>query len=210
MRPLLAGGPGCLAVVTSRSSLAGLAATDDARLVRLGVLDEDEAMRMLEARLGRERVATEPTAVADLIRLCAGLPLALAVMAARAAESPDLPLAALAVALAGEPGRLHALYSSDEATSLRAVFSWSYRQLGEAAAQMFALLGLHCGPDISVPAAASLAGLPATGPGLRWPSWPARTWCTSTSLAGTSSTTCSARMRPSTRPQCSPRRRPGP
>jgi len=162
VRPLLAGGPGCLAVVTSRSSLAGLAATDDARLVRLGVLGEDEAMRMLEARLGRERVAGEPDAVADLIRLCAGLPLALAVLAARAAESPDLPLTALAVALASEPGRLDALHSSDEATSLRAVFSWSYRQLGDAAKQMFALLGLHGGPDISLPAATSLAGVPAT------------------------------------------------
>ena len=161
VRPLLAGGPGCLSVVTSRSSLAGLAATDDARLVRLGVLDEEEAMRMIEARLGRERVASEPAAVADLIRLCAGLPLALAVMAARAAESPDLPLAALAAALASEPGRLDALHSSDEATSLRAVFSWSYRQLGGAAARMFALLGLHSGPDITVPAAASLAGVPA-------------------------------------------------
>jgi DNA-binding SARP family transcriptional activator len=161
VRPLLAGGPGCLAVVTSRSSLAGLAATDGARLVRLGVLDEEEALRVLEARLGRERIANESVAVADLIRLCAGLPLALAVMAARAAESPELPLAALATALANEPSSLDALDSSDEATSVRAVFSWSYRQLSEAAAQMFALLGLHCGPDISVPAAASLAGIPA-------------------------------------------------
>ena len=161
VRPLLAGGPGCLVVVTSRSSLAGLAATDGARLVRLGVLDEQEAMRLLAARLGPERAAGEPAAVADLIRLCAGLPLALAVMAARAAESPDLPLAAQAAALASEPGRLDVLDGSDEATSVRAVFSWSCRQLSDPAAQMFALLGVHFGPDISLPAAASLAGIPA-------------------------------------------------
>jgi DNA-binding SARP family transcriptional activator/tetratricopeptide (TPR) repeat protein len=161
VRPLLAGGPGCLVVVTSRSSLAGLAATDGARLVRLGVLDEQEAMRLLAARLGPERAASEPAAVADLIRLCAGLPLALAVMAARAAESPDLPLAAQAAALASEPSRLDALDSSDEATSVRAVFSWSARQLSGPAARMFALLGVHFGPDISLPAAASLAGITA-------------------------------------------------
>jgi tetratricopeptide (TPR) repeat protein len=161
VRPLLAGGPGCLVVITSRSSLAGLAATDGARLVRLGVLGQAEAVRMLEARLGRERVAREPTAVGSLIRLCAGLPLALAVMAARAAEFPDLPLSALAAALASEPARLDALDTHDEATSLRAVFSWSYRQLSNVAAQMFALLGVHGGPDISVHAAASLAGMPA-------------------------------------------------
>ncbi len=161
VRPLLAGGPGCLAVVTSRASLTGLAATSGARLLRLGPLDEQDAMRVLEARLGRERVATEPAAAAGLIRLCAGLPLALAVLAARAAEAPELPLAALAAALTSESGRLDALDSSDEATSVRAVFSWSYRQLSEAAAGMFGLLGLHCGPDVSVPAAASLAGVPA-------------------------------------------------
>ena len=161
VRPLLAGGSGCLVVVTSRSSLAGLAATDGARLVRLGVLDEQEAMRLLAARLGPERTASEPAAVADLIRLCSGLPLALAVMAARAAESPDLPLAVQAAALASEPSRLDALDSSDEATSVRAVFSWSARQLNDPAARMFALLGVHFGPDISLPAAASLAGIPA-------------------------------------------------
>ena len=161
VRPLLAGGPGCLIIVTSRSSLASLAAADGARLLKLGTLDEREAERLLEARLGPEPVAAEPAAVAELVRLCAGLPLALAITAARAAESPELPLAVLAGELAGEPGRLDALDSSDVATSVRAVFSWSLRQLSEPASKMFALVGVHCGADISVSAAASLAGLPA-------------------------------------------------
>jgi len=43
---------------------------------------------------------------------------------------------------------------------VRAAFSWSYQQLAAPAARMFRLLGLHPGPDISVPAAASLAGVP--------------------------------------------------
>src|SRR5262249_58989768 len=47
------------------------------------------------------------------------------------------------------------------ATSLRELLSWSHRQLSEPAAAMFALLGVHCGPDITVPAAASLGGVPA-------------------------------------------------
>jgi tetratricopeptide (TPR) repeat protein len=45
------------------------------------------------------------------------------------------------------------------------VFSWSYRQLSPRGARMFRLLGLHPGPDISVPAAASLAA--ADEPGTR-------------------------------------------
>jgi DNA-binding SARP family transcriptional activator len=39
----------------------------------------------------------------------------------------------------------------------------SYRALSPAAARLFRLLGLHPGPEVSVPAAASLAGLPAAG-----------------------------------------------
>jgi tetratricopeptide (TPR) repeat protein len=85
------------------------------------------------------------------------LPLALAVAAARAAARPAFPLADLAAELRDTTGRLDALDAGDPQASVRAVFSWSYRQLGDAAARMFRLLGLHPGPDISVPAAASLA-----------------------------------------------------
>jgi tetratricopeptide (TPR) repeat protein len=179
VRPLLPGSPGCLVVVTSRSALTGLAAAEGARPLRLGPLDDEEALRLLAARLGPERVAAEPGAVAELISRCGGLPLALAVMAARAAADPGLPLAVLAGQLAAAPdagaagrgtagtgpGRLEVLETGDPATSLRELLSWSYRQLSPSAAQMFALLGVHCGPDITVPAAASLAGVPHTEAG---------------------------------------------
>jgi tetratricopeptide (TPR) repeat protein/transcriptional regulator with XRE-family HTH domain len=167
VRPLLPGSPGCLAIVTSRSALAGLAAAEGARPLRLGPLDDDQAARLLAARLGPERVAAAPAAVTELIARCGHLPLALAVMAARAAADPTLPLASLATQLAkaadagdtGEAGRLEVLETGDAATSLRELLSWSYGQLSEPAAAMFALLGVHCGPDITVPAAASLAGV---------------------------------------------------
>ena len=175
VRPLLPGSPGCLVVVTSRSALAGLAAAEGARPLRLGPLGEQEGVRLLAARLGPERVAAEPGAVTDLVARCGHLPLALAVMAARAAADPQLPLGVLAGQLAGAaraeaaaaggrgagagPGRLEVLETGDPATSLGQLLSWSYRQLTPGAAQMFALLGVHCGPDITVPAAASLAGV---------------------------------------------------
>lgn len=160
VRPLLAGGPGCLVVVTSRSALTGLVAADGARPVQLGPLDAGEAWQVLAARLGHERLASEPAAVRRLLRVCGGLPLALAIAAARAAVTPGLTLAELAEQLAGDAERLDALDTGDEATSARTVFSWSFRQLSEPAARLFGLLGVHCGPDISGPAAASLAGLP--------------------------------------------------
>jgi tetratricopeptide (TPR) repeat protein len=43
---------------------------------------------------------------------------------------------------------------------VRSVFSWSYQRLSPLAARLFRLLGLHAGPDIALPAAASLCGLP--------------------------------------------------
>ena len=172
VRPLLPGSPGCLVVVTSRSALAGLAAAEGARPLRLGPLGAEQGVRLLAARLGPERVAAEPGAVTELISRCGHLPLALAVMAARAAADPGLPLGVLAGQLAGAadaeaaaagdgagPGRLEVLETGDPATSLGQLLSWSHRQLSPPAAQMFALLGVHCGPDITVPAAASLAGV---------------------------------------------------
>ena len=173
VRPLLPGSAGCLVVVTSRSALAGLAAAEGARPLRLGPLAEEEGVRLLAARLGPERVAAEPGAVAELAAWCGHLPLALAVMAARAAADPGLPLGVLAGQLAGAeataagagPGRLEVLETGDPATSLRQLLSWSYGQLSPPAARMFALLGVHCGPDITVPAAASLAAVPRAAAG---------------------------------------------
>jgi tetratricopeptide (TPR) repeat protein len=160
VRPLLPASPGCLVLVTSRSQLTGLAAAEGARPMALDLLTGGEAHELLAARLGDERLAAEPAAVQELIGLCARLPLALAIAAARAASQPALPLAALAAKLRDAGGRLDALDVGDTAASVRAVFSWSYQQLDAAAARMFQLLGLHPGPGIGVPAAASLAALP--------------------------------------------------
>jgi DNA-binding SARP family transcriptional activator/tetratricopeptide (TPR) repeat protein len=160
VRPLLAGGPGCLTLVTSRSSMASLAVSEGAQLNGLDHLDAADATRLLTARLDPQRVAAEPEAVAQLVRLCSGLPLALAIAAARAAESPGLPLAALVAGLEEESDRLDVL-DLDDSTSVRAVFSWSLLHVSEQADRMFTFLGMHRGPDISLAAAASLAALPA-------------------------------------------------
>jgi DNA-binding SARP family transcriptional activator len=160
VRPLLPGGPGCLALVTSRSSLSGLVADVSANPVPLGLLAQRDAQALLAARLGEDRTSAEPAAVRQIIRQCARLPLALAITAARAATQPALPLTALADDLADEQDRLDALDTGEQATSVRAVFSWSYRQLSGPAARTFRLLGSHPGPDISVAAVASLTGVP--------------------------------------------------
>jgi DNA-binding SARP family transcriptional activator/tetratricopeptide (TPR) repeat protein len=160
VRPLLPGSPGCLAVATSRSQLTGLVATDGAHPLILDLLSPGEARELLADRLGRDRVAAEPDAVAEIITRCGRLPLALAITAARAATHPHLALSALAADLGSARGGLDALDTGDPVADVRAVFSWSYQRLGADAARLFRLLGRHPGPDLSEPAAASLAGVP--------------------------------------------------
>jgi DNA-binding SARP family transcriptional activator/Tfp pilus assembly protein PilF len=158
VRPLLPGSPGCMVIITSRSQLVSLVAAEGAKPVTLGLLTEAEAAELLTQRLGTRRVANEPSAVGQLIAAAAGLPLALNVIAARAEIGPSLPLDALSAGLHDARSRLDALSTGDPATDVRAVLSWSCAQLSAPANRMFRLLGLHAGPDISLPAAACLSG----------------------------------------------------
>ncbi|UKD56946.1 tetratricopeptide repeat protein [Amycolatopsis sp. FU40] len=158
VRPLLPGSARCLTVVTSRDRLGGLVVSEGARAVPLDLMTAAEARDLLASRLGPERLAAEPHAVHDLIELSAHLPLALSITAARAALAPALSLAELAKQLHDVRDRLRGLDAGDASVDLGAVFSWSYRTLGAAAARMFRLLALHPGPEISLAAAASLAG----------------------------------------------------
>jgi DNA-binding SARP family transcriptional activator/Tfp pilus assembly protein PilF len=160
VRPLLPGSPGCLVVVTSRKQMVGLVAAEGAALVTLDVLSHSEAHEMLARRLGQGRVAAEPEAADEIVEACARLPLALSIAVGRAAAKPKRPLSGLAAELRDASVRLDALGADDTVTDVRAVLSWSYNQLSQNAARMFRLLGLHPGPDISLSAAASLAGIP--------------------------------------------------
>ena len=94
-----------------------------------------------------------------MIAQCARLPLALSIVAARAAARPSFPLASIAAELRESGGRLDAFNAGDASTDIRYVFSWSRRALSPGAARLLWLLGLHAGPDIALPAVASLASL---------------------------------------------------
>jgi tetratricopeptide (TPR) repeat protein len=160
VRPLLPGSSGCLVLVTSRNQLTSMVAAEGARPLTLGVLTELESRELLTQQLGAQRVRHEPEAVGQLIESCANLPLALSIVAARAAAQPCFPLAALTAELQDADGRFDALDAGDATSSVGAVFSWSYQQLSAQAARMFRLLGVHPGPGIAGPAAASLGGIP--------------------------------------------------
>jgi tetratricopeptide (TPR) repeat protein len=159
VEPLLPGGAPCAALVTSRNRLDGLTVRYGARRVQLGLLAATESQELMARHVGADRLASEPDACSELIRRCGHLPLALAIVAARAAFYPDFPLQLLAEELRDQRSPLDALDTGDLTTNIRAVFSWSYRQLPSTTARVFRLLGLHSGPDIGLPAAAALAAM---------------------------------------------------
>ena len=158
VRPLLPGGPGCVVLVTSRDTLAGLVARDGAHRLDLDLLPPPEAVSLLRALIG-ERVDADPEAAAALAGRCARLPLALRVAAEFAAARPEMPLATLAGELGDQQRQLDVLDAGgDPRTAVRAVFSWSYRHLGPDAARAFRLAGLHPGTDFDAHAVAALTG----------------------------------------------------
>ncbi|MDX6292957.1 MAG: hypothetical protein QOH50_2032 [Kribbellaceae bacterium] len=161
VRPLLPGGGSCRVLVTSRSTLPGLLASEGAHPLTLDLMDTDEARLLLVGGLGHARVKAEPAAAAELASLAARLPLALSLVAAHAAAHPTWSLAAVAVDLRRTRQGLDAFTGEDQATDLRAVFSWSYQLLTPTSARVFRLSGLHPGPDLPVAAAAALAGITA-------------------------------------------------
>ena len=159
VRPLLPGAPGCLVVVTSRNQLTGLVAVNGARPLTLDLLTVHEARELLAHRLGVDRITAEPDAVEEVITRCARLPLALSLVAAHLAIRPQADLRTLADRLCDPQHRWHTLTGDDPTSDVQAVFSWSYQAVTADTARLFRLLGLHSGPDITAPAAASLAAL---------------------------------------------------
>ncbi|MFI6025846.1 AfsR/SARP family transcriptional regulator [Amycolatopsis magusensis] len=155
---LLPGGPGCTVLITSRDQLQGLVVEHEVHHVRLEALSDEEAGAVLEARLGTPRAVGEAAAVREIVRMCGGFPLALSIVASQLHTRPSANVAAMAAELR-EAG-LDALDAPDPTASLPAALSWSRKRLTTGQARVFALLGLMAGPDISLPAAARLTGLP--------------------------------------------------
>ncbi|WP_212992206.1 BTAD domain-containing putative transcriptional regulator [Actinoplanes auranticolor] len=149
--PLL---PGCgdnLTVVTSRHRLTGL---DGVRPHPLPVLTEPEAVDLFTRIVG-ERALAEPSAVAEVVRRCGLLPLAVRLAAARLSRRrwrvTDL---------------LHRLGDTAlpelaaESRTVAAAFALSYTHLAPPLQRLFRLLGLYPGERFDAPAAAALADLP--------------------------------------------------
>src|SRR5699024_8042277 len=154
VRPLLAASSGCVVLVTSRLSLSGLALHSGARTIELPHLGEDPARELLGTALGEE---TEQQTLAPLLECCAGLPLALAIVAERARFTSSTTAEDLVDQIAAARRRLDRFDLGEEDGSLRSILSWSYRSLTPQAQLAFRSIGAFPGrgPDIGALAAIS-------------------------------------------------------
>lgn len=156
VRPLLPGGPHCATLVTSRSRLDGLIATDAARPVRLHALGTEDGAALLGALLGPARVAEDPEAARELVALCDGLPLALRAASAQLMARPRWRLARLATALRDERRRLALLSAED--TGVAAALRNSVARLSADDAQLLRALGTGFAREVNTAEAAALSG----------------------------------------------------
>lgn len=155
IEPLLPGGHECLTLVTSRRRLVAL---DGALPSALEVLEPEPAGALFITLAGREVGSNaDRVAVADIVRRCGYLPLAIVLLAGRLAHHPAWSIAELAGEFAAAD-RLAALEAGDRV--VRAAFTLSYRDLTSRQQLLFRRAGLHPGRALEAAAAAALADIP--------------------------------------------------
>ncbi|MFJ6730397.1 tetratricopeptide repeat protein [Streptomyces sp. NPDC091281] len=154
VEPLLPGTDGCLVMVTSRRRLIDL---DGACPVPLDTLSPEQAERLFLRLSGRDTEAAGAGAVAELVRLCGYLPLAVTLLAGRLAHHPAWSLSRFVTDFVEARDRLERLRGGDR--TVAAAFDLSYRDLPADRRRFFRHLGHHPGTDLDVDAAAALGGV---------------------------------------------------
>ncbi|WP_416904398.1 ATP-binding protein [Micromonospora echinospora] len=153
VRPLLPAGRGCLALVTCRRPLTGLAG---ALRQPLDLLTPEAGRLLLAAIVGTDRIAAEPAAADQLVTLCGRLPLALRIAGNRLASRPQWSVGWLVDLLRDQRRRLTVLTAGD--LGIRSAFEVSYRQLDPTAARVFRRASLIPGTDFGPALVAAVAG----------------------------------------------------
>ncbi|MFI9422330.1 ATP-binding protein [Streptomyces achromogenes] len=139
VRPLLSGSPTGITLVTSRNNLTGLR-VDGASLHRLEGLPAESAVRLLAVG-GGARVAREPAAAHEVVRLCGGLPLTVGLASAQLAIRPHHSVSALADRLSRGQGAVDLLRVDGEAV-MRTALDMAYDVLPEASARLYRRMGV--------------------------------------------------------------------
>ncbi|ADD43641.1 AfsR/SARP family transcriptional regulator [Stackebrandtia nassauensis] len=165
VRPLLPGGAGNLAIVTSRDRLASLTALEGAEPIRLDTLSQTESLELLANIVGAGRLDTDPEAAHRIAELCGRLPLALRIAGASLAAQPDLALGEFTDVLGG-PDRLRRLaLDGDKLASVSNVLELSVAALDDTSRELLLKLAQILGDDFCHGLAVHLSELDETGAG---------------------------------------------
>ncbi|MEV0234081.1 tetratricopeptide repeat protein [Nonomuraea sp. NPDC050786] len=144
-RPLLPGAGSSVVLITSRNRLIGLEAVPP---VSLDTLSADDGARLFHRACGDDRGERDPAALAEVVRRCGGLPLAIQVAAARLRHRPGWTVGVLAERL------------REGISAFDTAFGMSLRQLNAAQRRLFRLVGMLPGADFDDHVAAVAANLP--------------------------------------------------
>ncbi|SFW86761.1 AfsR/SARP family transcriptional regulator [Amycolatopsis australiensis] len=156
VRPLLPGSASCAIIVTSRHSLRGLAAREEATVLTLEPLPAAESLQLLRGVVGTRAVNADPAAAARLADRCGHWPLALRIAAAQVCARPNPDIAAYLAELTGS-SRLDTLaVADDDRAAMRAAFDSSYAALRPEDQELFRRLGQLPSPDVGGPQVAAL------------------------------------------------------
>lgn len=151
VRPLLPGTAGSLVLITSRRHLTAL---EDVQAISLDVMPRTEAAQLLVKLAARSDVRVTDPAVAEIVRMCGCLPLAVGMLARQLHHHPAWSVTGLAANLAAAKDRLALMHA--ENLSVAAAFDLSYHELDPVPQRLFRRLGLHPGTNFDAYAAAAL------------------------------------------------------
>ncbi|MER6947267.1 BTAD domain-containing putative transcriptional regulator [Nonomuraea sp. NPDC000554] len=155
VQPFLPGHPGCAVLVTSRSPLALLSG---AGRVTVAALKASDARTLLATGAGAQRMAAEPEAADRIAALCAGLPVALRIAAAKLATRPHWSLERLADRLA-DPAKILSELRHD-GQSVRPTLMRGYEALPAGPRSLIRRIGFLGTPEVTARTAAALADVP--------------------------------------------------
>jgi DNA-binding SARP family transcriptional activator len=152
--PLLPGADGCAVIITSRSwEISAL----DWGLVQLGPLTEADARLLLAHGAGQMLLDAEPQATQEILKQCAGLPLALEIVSLRLRSRPAL-MSRMAGRLADRDRMLTELSVGDRA--VRTVLEIGYQTLDAPLQALLRRIACYGAREVTPELVAALADLP--------------------------------------------------
>lgn len=158
-RSVVPSAPGSVVIVTSRHRLAGLS-LDGAEFIDLSPLSPDDSANLMARMVPTRRIGDDSDQFHQLVRLCAGLPVALRVAGAGLVHHRRWPLARLVRHLSDDRARLDRLVVEGEGSSVGQMFDMAYEELPDGAQRLYRVLGVYPGTHFSAELVAAAAGLP--------------------------------------------------